>query len=46
MICRIAGSEVIVGNNKLLKDAEVDIPKDAEPRRGDTKRCTHVYLLP
>ena len=45
MICRIAGSEVIVGNNKLLKDAEVDIPKDVLSHVGEIQRDAHTCVL-
>lgn len=45
MTCRIAGSEVIVGNNKLLKDAEVDIPKDVLSHVGEIQRDAHTCVL-
>lgn len=45
LTCRIAGSEVIVGNNKLLTEAEIEIPKDVQSYVGQIQRDAHTCVL-
>jgi Cu+-exporting ATPase len=43
--CRVEGVEVVVGNRKILDDAEIEVPKDVAAHVGRVQRDAHTCVL-
>ena len=43
--CRLEGVEVVVGNRKILDDAEIEVPNDVATHVGRVQRDAHTCVL-
>ena len=43
--CRVEGVEVVMGNKKILDDAEIEVPKDVAAHVGRVQRDAHTCVL-